>query len=147
MTLRPAGAADLPFVAGLLNRPENLDRLGGWDIPALAAALTDPDQRLWLWRVGTSPAGMLWLRGATSARPKIEEFAVDRPGTGCGSALLGAVLSTLPGKTVCLNVAEDNLAAQRFYTRHGFAVCDRADTLWQRRRGDRCARGPVDAAG
>lgn len=134
--LSQAGSQDLPFVAGLLNRPDNLSRLGGWPDAALAATLTDPNQGLYLWRAADGPAGMIWLRDLRSGRIKIEEFAVNRPGRGIGALLLQAVIATLPRVPIWLNVAEDNLDAQRFYTRQGFTVLARADTLWQRRAGD-----------
>lgn len=133
-----ASTEDLPFVVDLLNRPENLDRLGGADVAALSDVIADPDQAIFLWRADTAPAGMIWLRGTTSTRIKIEEFAVDRPGSGIGARLLQAAISALPPVTVWLNVAEDNLGAQRFYQRLGFGVFARAETLWQRRVG-----GPV----
>lgn len=130
-----AETEDLPFVADLLNRPENLDRLGGWDLAALSKAHVSSDHAIYLWRDATGPLGMIWLRDVQSPRIKIEEFAATRPGSGIGTRLLQAAIAALPAVPVWLNVAEDNLEAQRFYQRQGFTVFARAETLWQRRAG------------
>lgn len=134
--IRPARAADLPELAGLVGRYWAFEAIPGFDPPRIRALLerllAEPERgRAWLARSDAEPVGYLLgvyvlsfeHQGLTA---EIDELFVlpEQRSRGIGAALLKDALAAF-GSAGCtrvqLQLARGNEAARRFYHRHGFA--------------------------
>jgi ribosomal protein S18 acetylase RimI-like enzyme len=143
--LRPEVEADAPFRLALFRA----SRGPGWDqVPLPADMLTRimeqqfhaqtqgyraayPRARLEIIMVDTAPIGRLATDRGIDALHLIDIALVpDRRGQGIGGAILRALMdeATAAGTPVTLQVARDNLAAQRLYHRLGFVATAENDT-------------------
>ncbi|WP_235735390.1 GNAT family N-acetyltransferase [Nocardioides alcanivorans] len=130
LSLRPGSVEDLPQVADVmigarraahpamppLARPEVEVRrwVAAWDLTSVDLWVAEWDEEI----VGFASATPTWLDHLY--------VAPHHAGTGVGSALLALVQAVRP-EGVGLWVFETNLAARRFYARHGFAELRRTD--------------------
>lgn len=135
--IRLARPDDIAFIKSLIDAPQNLDKLEGYDMATLRAALDDGGSTVLIWQPANQPEGFAWLRN-TAQGTKLEELAMARPGGGMGAAFLAAIRGWLAGRGATrfwLNVAADNDGAIRFYQRAGFRRGKVTSAVWQRRRG------------
>jgi ribosomal protein S18 acetylase RimI-like enzyme len=143
--LRPEVEADAPFRLALFKA----SRGPGWEqlpLPAdmLAKVMEQqfnaqiqgyraayPRARLEIITVDVEPVGRLATDRSADALHLIDIAVVaERRGQGIGGAILRALMdeAAAAGAPVTLQVARDNLAAQRFYHRLGFALTGADDT-------------------
>lgn len=134
--LRNADPSDLRFIQSILNAPENLDKLEGYDDDVVAHAIANPDAPIFIWQGRQNPDGFCWLSLAEDSI-KIEEFGVATPGGGIGSAFFTAILDhyAQDPRPLWLAVAADNTAAIRFYQRFNFTPTETRPAAWHRRKG------------
>lgn len=132
--LRTARRDDVAFIQTILNAPDNLGKLEGYDDATLETAITDSGARVFVWEEAGDLLGFCWLN-ADAEGWKVEEFGVASPGGGVGSRFFRSVLAAIDTDGLWLAVAADNEPAIRFYERFGFAVTARRSELWQRRAG------------
>jgi ribosomal protein S18 acetylase RimI-like enzyme len=137
--LRPEVEADAPFRLALFRASRGQD----WDrIPLPADMLSKimeqqfhaqtqgyraayPQARLEIVTVDAAPVGRLATdRGADGLHLIDIALLPERRGQGIGGALLRTLIdeAAATGTSVTLQVARDNLAAQRLYHRQGFAL-------------------------
>lgn len=137
--IREARSSDLATIQSILNAPDNLDKLAGYEDTTLLDAIVDPDAWFLVLEEGGEPVAFLWLNALSSTQgPKIEEFGAILPGGGHGSLLMTSVLGRLRlgGYTsIRLSVAGDNTRAIAFYRRFGFTEVAASPKAWPRRRG------------
>jgi RimJ/RimL family protein N-acetyltransferase len=126
VAMRPATAADLPWIIAFEWRPELLAFIGGSDIEQHRAWLADPDFRqvLALDAAGER-VGYALLNGylSTPGVRLLRRIAVLAPGRGVGSAFLRWLIDQAFAEGVerfRLAVFEDNARARRVYARFGF---------------------------
>ncbi|KQY28975.1 GCN5 family acetyltransferase [Caulobacter sp. Root487D2Y] len=143
--LRPEVEADAPFRLALFRA----SRGPGWDqIPLPAEMLTKimeqqfhaqtqgyraayPQARLEIVTVDAAPVGRLATDRGTDVLRLVDIAVVpERRGQGIGGAILRALMdeAAAAGTPVMLQVASDNLAAQRLYHRLGFVMTAANDT-------------------
>jgi ribosomal protein S18 acetylase RimI-like enzyme len=143
--LRPEAPADAPFRLALFQA----SRGPGWDqlpLPAdmLARIMEQqfnaqvqgyqaayPRGRLEIVTVGAEPVGRLATDRGADALHLIDIAVVpDRRGQGIGAAVLRSLMAeaAAAGTPMTLQVARDNLAAQRLYHRLGFALAAADET-------------------
>jgi ribosomal protein S18 acetylase RimI-like enzyme len=143
--LRPETPADAPFRLALFRA----SRGPGWDqlpLPAdmLARIMEQqfnaqvqgyqaayPQARLEIVTVGAEPVGRLATdRGADALHLIDIAIVPERRGQGIGGAVLRALMAeaAAAGTPMTLQVARDNLAAQRLYHRLGFALAAADET-------------------
>ncbi len=138
MQVRPARSSDRDFIVRLAHRfaefelPVWLDRRSVTEGTARqlerALAKTDDRSALLIAETDGSPLGFAWVHllndfygGPDLA--KISEIAVERDGTGAGSALMAACerwAAQRGCERLVLNVMEGNGRARGFYEHHGF---------------------------
>lgn len=144
-TLRPETETDAPFRLALFR----VSRGPGWDqVPLPAEMLTRimeqqfhaqtqgyrsayPEARLEIITIDGAPVGRLATdRAADDLRLVDIAIIPERRGQGVGGAILQALKdeAAAAGTQVTLQVARDNLAAQRLYHRAGFALTGANDT-------------------
>jgi ribosomal protein S18 acetylase RimI-like enzyme len=149
--LRPEVEADAPFRLALFRA----SRGPGWDqIPLPADMLTRimeqqfhaqtqgyraayPQARLEIVTVDAAPVGRLATdRGAGAVHLIDIALIPERRGQGIGGAILRALIdeAAAAGTPLILQVARDNLAAQRLYHRQGFVMTEANDTHLTLRR-------------
>jgi ribosomal-protein-alanine N-acetyltransferase len=134
--LRRAGFFDAELLAALhaVCFPED-----PWDAAAFRHFLTGPGMFAILAGVAgdpPEPAGFMVAR-AIAGEAEIVTFGVVPAcrGTGLGAALLAEMLVVAEAQgaeAVFLEVAEDNLAAHRLYTAHGFIEIGRRPNYYRR---------------
>lgn len=143
--LRPETEADAPFRLALFRA----SRGPGWDqvpLPAeMLAKLMEqqfhaqtqgyraayPQARLEIVTIHAAPIGRLATDRAADGLRLIDIAIVpERRGQGVGGAILRALMdeAAAAGSQVILQVARDNLAAQRLYHRSGFVMTEANDT-------------------
>lgn len=149
--LRPEVEADAPFRLALFRA----SRGPGWDqIPLPADMLTKimeqqfhaqtqgyraayPQARLEIVTVDAAPVGRLATDRGAGAMHLIDIALIpERRGQGIGGAILRALIdeAAAAGAPLILQVARDNLAAQRLYHRQGFVMTEANDTHLTLRR-------------
>lgn len=134
-TLAELGAATFVETFGHLYTPEDLQAFldESHTVEAYAKTLANPDYALWLAEldgraVGYAQAGPCGLPHA-DVRPQDGELKrlyirADMQNSGSGRALMDAAMAWLlrdGPRTLWLSVWSENLGAQRFYARYGFA--------------------------
>lgn len=138
MSLRPATAADFPFIHGLASRPDYAVYITDEDDAALAAYLADPGTRLLIWEVEGRPAGyaLFCEIGDPAGRVELRRLALDKAGGGLGGAFLRALVDHGFGKLgaarLWLDASSENLRAMRTYERAGFTLEGRLRQHWYR---------------
>lgn len=136
--LRPATAADFPFIHGLAGRPDHAPFITDEDDAALAAYLADPGARLLIWEIGGVAAGLALFCeiGEPSGAVELRRLALDTTGGGQGRAFLRALLDygfgTLGAQRVWLDASSENARAQALYQRTGFTLEGRMRNHWFR---------------
>jgi len=144
-SLRPETEADAPFRLALFRA----SRGPGWDqVPLPAETLAKlmeqqfhaqtqgyraayPQARLEIVTIDAAPVGRLATDRAADGLRLIDIAIIpERRGQGVGGAILRALTdeAAAAGTHVILQVARDNLAAQRLYHRSGFAMTGANDT-------------------
>ncbi|WP_246263488.1 GNAT family N-acetyltransferase [Caulobacter soli] len=148
--LRPEAEADTPFRLALFR----VSRGPGWDQVPLPADLLSkimeqqfhaqtqgyriayPRARLEIVTVDAAPVGRLATDRSPDAVHLIDIAIVpERRGQGIGEAILRALMDEADGAgaPLILQVARDNLAAQRLYQRLGFVATAADDTHFRLR--------------
>lgn len=123
--LRPATAADFPFIRALAARPENAPFITDEDEGALQAYLDNPDAALLIWQADGAQ-GYALFNGLTDKAGSVElrRLALDQPGGGRGrvfvSALVDHGFAALAAKRLWLDASGENLRAQHLYETLGF---------------------------
>jgi GNAT superfamily N-acetyltransferase len=134
--IRPAVAADLPALAGLMAASALLQRYRTTYEGALAsltAALEEADTIL---VSDTAEVGMAWLTfapGVLNGAAYLRLLLVASPGEGRGAELLEATEeeARTRARHLYLLVTKDNAGARRFYERHGYRhVGDLPALVW-----------------
>ncbi len=140
--IRKAREADLPFVIGLQQLPENLAFVAEDSPERLARILEGGDEQLLVWEDNGTPEGFCILRGIETKKTVIEllRLAVANPGEGRGTRFIddmkAYVFQTLGAHKLWLDVATDNPRARRAYEKSGFTHEGTLRAHWPRRTGD-----------
>jgi RimJ/RimL family protein N-acetyltransferase len=122
--LRPATAADIPFVRSLTTRADYAPFIGDSDEAQLAAWMASPAARVVIWTDG-SAQGFAILReiGDPSGRVELFRIALDQAGGGRGDAFFAALLDhafgDLGAARVWLDASGENPRAMKIYERAG----------------------------
>lgn len=138
MSLRPATAADFPFIHSLASRPDYALYITDEDDAALAAHVADPGARLLIWEDGVGPAGyaLFCEIGDPAGRVELRRLALDSAGGGKGGAFLRALVDfgfgQLGAARVWLDASSENLRAMKTYERAGFRLEGRLRQHWYR---------------
>ena len=136
--LRPATAADFPFIHGLASRPDYAVYITDEDDAALAAYLADPASRLLIWEVAGKQAGFALFCeiGDPAGRVELRRLALDAAGKGQGQVFLRALVDhgfgQLGAARLWLDASSENLRAQAVYERAGFTLEGRLRQHWYR---------------
>ncbi len=152
--LRPTTLGDLDFVVALERHPENVGFVGQWSREEHASAIERADREHWIVeRVATAePVGFLVAFDlvASGFGAYVKRIVVAEKARGLGREALLAFLRhatrELAAPYVWLNVAADNVRAQRTYTALGFRVLSPAERAGLERSeagGDLSARRVV----
>lgn len=142
MPLRPATAADFPFVRQVAGRPENARFIVDDDEAALQALCDADDCELLIWERDGAPAGFALFceLDNPAKRAELRRLALAKTDGGIGRQFLGDLVdhafSTLGVDRVWLDVAVDNPRAQATYRRAGFTHEGRLRNHWRRPAGD-----------
>lgn len=138
MILRPATAADFPFIRALAQRPDYAPFITDEDEAGLARYLTDPTCRLTIWQDAAGPAGfgLFCEIGDPSGRVELRRLALARAGRGEGAAFVRALIDfafrDLGAQKLWLDASSENPRAQRTYERAGFTLEGRLKAHWFR---------------
>ena len=131
--LRPATAADIPFIRSLTTRPDYAPFIGDSDDAALQGWIDSPEASVLIWEAdGTRGFGI--FRGLNAPGHVVELFriALDRAGGGSGDrffrALVDHAFRDLGAERLWLDASAENPRALKIYTRAGFRHegCQRA---------------------
>jgi len=138
LSLRPATAADFPFIHSLASRPDYAVYITDEDDAALAAYIADPGAQLLIWEAGGSPAGYaLYCEiGNPAGRVELRRLALATAGSGQGGAFLRALVDhgfgQLGAARLWLDASSENLRAMKAYERAGFTLEGRQRQHWYR---------------
>lgn len=137
MTLRPATAADFPFLHALAQRSDYAPFITDEDDSRLAGYLADPDAALVIWQAGAVRGfGLYCGLAAPGANVELRRLALDQAGGGNGAAFLKALVDHafegLGARRLWLDASSENLRAQRAYQRAGFTLEGRLRAHWWR---------------
>jgi RimJ/RimL family protein N-acetyltransferase len=138
VTLRPATAADFPFIRALAQRPEYALYITDEDEARLAFYASDPAHRLLIWEEDGAAAGYaLWAEiGDPSGRVELRRLALAQAGGGKGLAFVQALtdygFQVLGAHKVWLDASGENLRAQKIYDRAGYTLEGRLRDHWYR---------------
>ncbi len=141
-TLRPATPADFAFLRALAGRPENAPFIVDEDDAALQGHIDAPDRDLVIWDHDGAAAGFaLFCELDNPAnRTELRRLALAQTGTGLGRVLLEDLktyaFTVLNINRLWLDVAGDNLRAQKTYRRAGFVHEGTLRSHWKRPAGD-----------
>lgn len=136
--LRPASAADFPFIRALAGRAENAPFITDEDEAALAAYLADPSVRLLIWEPQGQPAGyaLFCQVGEPSGAVELRRLALAQTGKGAGQVFLRTLVDyafgTLGAARVWLDASSENPRAMKTYDRAGFTQEGRLRRHWYR---------------
>ena len=136
--LRPATAADFPFIHSLASRPDYAPFITDESDAALAKYLADPSARLLIWEVAGQPAGFALFceLDEPSGRVELRRLALATAGGGQGQVFLRALLDygfgTLGAARLWLDASSENPRAMRTYERAGFTLEGRLRRHWHR---------------
>lgn len=128
MTLRPATAADFPFIRALAQDPAYAPFITDEDDAALAAYLADPSARLYIWQEDGKAAGFALFCeiGHPTGRVELRRLALARTGGGRGlgfvKALTDHAFAQLDAARVWLDASGENPRACRVYEQAGYSL-------------------------
>ncbi len=140
--LRPATAADFPFIRAVAGAPSNARFIDDENEAALAALIGSADTALLIWEDGGAPSGFALFCERTSPADRIElrRLALASPGTGAGERFIAALrdhaFEQLGANCLWLDVVADNPRARHCYERAGFTHEGRLRARWRRPAGD-----------
>lgn len=138
MTLRPATAADFPFIRALAQAPANAPFITDEDEAALAGYLADPTARLYIWQEDSQPAGFALFCeiGHPTGRIELRRLALAQIGGGRGAAFVKALTDhaflTLSAARLWLDASGENPRACHLYTKLGYALEGTQRAHWWR---------------
>ncbi|TCP63267.1 RimJ/RimL family protein N-acetyltransferase [Rhodovulum bhavnagarense] len=141
-SIRPARRDDFPFIHAIAARPENARFILDEDDAALAAHIAAPDRDLVIWEQDGAAQGFALFAeiGNPAGRVELRRLALASPDTGMGKPLLRALIAhgfdRLGARRIWLDVAGDNLRAQKTYARAGFVHEGTLRRHWGRPAGD-----------
>ncbi|MBK1635028.1 GNAT family N-acetyltransferase [Rhodovulum adriaticum] len=141
-TIRPARPDDFTFIHAIAARTENARFIIDEDDAALAAHVAAPDRDLVIWEDGGTPQGFALFAeiGNPAARVELRRLALATPDAGLGAPFLRALIAHgfdgLGAERIWLDVAGDNLRAQKTYARAGFVHEGTLRRHWCRPAGD-----------
>lgn len=145
LTVRPATAADIPFVMGVERLPGYEDRVGRWSEAEHAVAMAGPDHA---YLIGVdeqrSARGFAILqdRQEPHGNLHLRRLAVRSEGLGFGRQLLAGVIrwsfQSTETHRFWLEVLATNDRAQRLYLSSGFQLEGIAREGYRRVDGSRC---------
>ncbi len=123
MTLRPATAADFPFIRSLTTDPAYSPFIGDDDEATLAGYMADPATRLMIW--GEAQGFAIFREiGNASGRVELFRLALARTDGGQGLAFVQALtdhaFEALGAARVWLDASGENLRAMKIYDRAGY---------------------------
>lgn len=124
MTLRPATAADIPFIRSLTTRPEYMPFIGDADAAQVQAWIDSPAARVVIWTDGTATGFAIFREiGDPSGRVELFRIALDIPGGGRGDAFFAALVdhafADLGAARLWLDASGENPRAMKVYERAG----------------------------
>jgi diamine N-acetyltransferase len=128
LSFRLATAADLAVICQAAGHPENAPFITPWSDERYQAALTHPDEALWVVEARAEIAGFILLAGLTSPHRSIElrRLVMIHKGQGYGRfALDWAQRQAFEGyqaHRLWLDVKTNNPGAFRLYQRMGFVL-------------------------
>jgi RimJ/RimL family protein N-acetyltransferase len=123
--LRPAVAADIPFIRSLTTRPDYAPFIGDSDDAQLLAWIDSPTDQVLIWD-SCAARGFAVFRGIGQPGGIVELFriALDRAGGGQGDrffrALVDHAFRDLAAERVWLDASAENPRAVKVYGRAGF---------------------------
>ncbi|WP_112309253.1 GNAT family N-acetyltransferase [Pseudogemmobacter bohemicus] len=126
MDLRPAVAADFPFIRALAQRPENRAFITDEDDAALAAYLASPESRLLIAQENGVAIGyaLFCEIGDPSRRVELRRLALALTGGGRGRAFVGQLIrygfQALEAQRLWLDASGENPRAMALYEKLGF---------------------------
>jgi RimJ/RimL family protein N-acetyltransferase len=135
--LRPAVAADIPFIRSLTTRPDYAPFIGDSDDAQLQAWIDSPSDRVVIW-TGESAHGFAVFRGIGQPGGIVELFriALDRAGGGMGDrffrALVDHAFHDLGAERLWLDASAENPRAITVYARAGFRLEGTLRAHWYR---------------
>lgn len=128
MSLRLATPADFPFIRALSQDPANTPFISDEDETALAAYLTDPEARLYIWEENGAAAGFaLYCEiGHPSGRVELRRLALAPTGGGRGLAFVRTLtdhaFEHLDAARVWLDASGENARAAKVYDNAGYRL-------------------------
>ena len=128
LDLRPATAADIPYIMGVERLPGYQKLVGRWEETQHEEALRDPAYRCFIAIEGEKPLGFVLIKGwdAPDHVTLIKRVAVEKPGHGAGHRMVSAALAEIFSQTqahrVWIGCFPDNLRARRAYEKAGFTA-------------------------
>lgn len=140
--LRPATPQDFAFLHAVAGRAENARFIVDEDDTALQAHIDAPDRALVIWEQDGAPAGFALFAELDNPanRTELRRLALDKTGAGLGRAFIedlkAYAFTTLGVNRLWLDVAGDNLRAQKTYARAGFTHEGTQRAHWRRPAGD-----------
>ncbi|MFO1203862.1 MAG: GNAT family protein [Tabrizicola sp.] len=135
--LRPATAADIPFIRSLTTRPDYAPFIGDAPNARLQHWIDSPDDEVVIWEA-EGARGFAIYHGLSEPGGIIELFriALDRPGAGAGRAFFRALVDhafrNLRAERLWLDASAENPRAIRVYSRAGFHEEGRRRAHWHR---------------
>lgn len=128
MSLRAATPADFTFIRSLASHSDYAPFITDEDEVALAAYLTDPSARLYIYEEAGAAAGFaLYCEiGEPSGRVELRRLALARTGGGRGLAFVRALtdhaFEQLGAKRLWLDASGENARAARVYDQAGYRL-------------------------
>ncbi|WP_430464247.1 GNAT family N-acetyltransferase [Tabrizicola sp.] len=138
MSLRAATPADFAFIRGLAGHPDYAPFITDEDETALAAYLTDPEARLYIWDENGTAAGFaLYCEiGHPTGRVELRRLALARTGGGRGLAFVTALtdhaFGPLNAARVWLDASGENTRAAKVYDQAGYRLEGTLRAHWWR---------------
>lgn len=138
MILRPATAADFPFIRSLAQRPDYAPFITDEDEARLAFYASDPAHRLLIAEEDGQAQGFaLWAEiGDPSGRVELRRLALAETGKGRGRAFVRMLtdygFATLGARKVWLDASGENPRAQAVYSGLGYRLEGRLLDHWFR---------------
>ena len=136
--LRPATAADFPFIRGVAASPDHAPFITDEDEAALRSYLADPASQLLIWEAGGERQGFALFCeiGEPSGRVELRRLALASVGGGQGQRFLRVLVDhafgTLGAARLWLDASGENPRALRTYARAGFTLEGRLRQHWFR---------------
>lgn len=126
--LRPATPTDFAFIRGLAGHPDYAPFISDEDEAGLAAYLTDPEARLYIWEENAAATGFALFCeiGHPSGRVELRRLALSQTGGGRGlgfvTALTDHAFEHLGAARVWLDASGENARAAKVYDKAGYRL-------------------------